>query len=100
MLLDVALEVDFCAFGQEAFAAFLTTTAETVATGFGAHACAEAVLAFAGALGRLEGAFHGERGWWLRVSRWTGGQTRDFWLLVNPAFTGNRNFLKKISFGG
>ncbi len=100
VLLDVAFEVDFGAFGQEALAAFLAATAKAVATGFSAHAGAETVLAFASALGRLEGAFHGGRDWWLRVSRWTGGQTRDFWPLVNPAFSGNRNFLKKNSFEG
>lgn len=89
VLLDVALEVDLGTLWKKAFTAFLAATTEAVTTSFGAHACAETVLAFAGALGWLIGAFHGERGWWLRFSPWAGGQTRDFRPLVNPAFARN-----------
>ena len=60
MLLDVALEVNLCTLWKEAFAALLTATAEAVAASFSAHTCAEPVLLFTGAFGRLEGAFHGE----------------------------------------
>ena len=61
VLLDVALEVDLGTFWKKALTALLTTTAEAVTACFGAHTGAKAVLTFAGALGRLEGAFHDER---------------------------------------
>ena len=64
MLLDVAFEWDFRTFWQEAFATFLTTTTKSVTASLGAHACAESVLALAGALGWLVSAFHGENGRW------------------------------------
>lgn len=64
MLLDVAFEWDLRTFWQEALATFLTTTAKGVTASLGAHACAESVLALAGALGWLVGAFHGESGKW------------------------------------
>ena len=62
MLLDVALEMNLSTFRKQALAAFLTTATKTIATSLGAHACAESVLAFAGALGWLIGAFHSESG--------------------------------------
>lgn len=61
MLLDVALKVDLGTLRKKALASFLTTAFEAVTTSFSAHTCAEAVLAFAGALGWLVGAFHDER---------------------------------------
>lgn len=59
MLNGVALEVNFGSFGKEALAAFAAALVEDVATGFGSHTGAETVLAFADALGRLEGSLHG-----------------------------------------
>lgn len=44
---------------EKALAATLTTAAQDGATAFGLHACTEAELAFARALGRLVGALHG-----------------------------------------
>lgn len=44
---------------EKALAATLTTTVQDGATAFGLHACTEAELAFARALGRLIGALHG-----------------------------------------
>lgn len=61
VLLDVTLEVDLGTLWKKALASFLTATAEAVTTSFSAHAGAEAVLAFAGALGWLIGAFHDEK---------------------------------------
>ena len=61
VLLDVALEVDLCTLWKEALTALLATATECVTTSFGAHAGAESVLTFAGALGWLKGAFHDER---------------------------------------
>jgi len=55
--LRVAGVVNFHADGHEAFAAFLAATAEDIPAIFGAHALTEAELGFAGALGRLVGAF-------------------------------------------
>ena len=43
---------------EKALAATLTTAAQDGATAFGLHACTEAELAFARALGRLVGALH------------------------------------------
>ena len=43
---------------QETLATALATTAQNGATAFGLHACTEAELAFARALGRLVGALH------------------------------------------
>ena len=62
VLLNVAFEVDFSALRKEAFTTFLAAATKSVTTCFGAHACAEAVLAFTSALGWLIGAFHGEMG--------------------------------------
>lgn len=45
----MAFEVDFRAFGDEAFAAFLAATFDTIPAGFGGHASAESVLLFTGA---------------------------------------------------
>lgn len=64
MLLGVALEVDLGTLGEKALTALLAAAAECVASGLGAHARAEAVLAFAGALGWLIGAFHGLKRRW------------------------------------
>lgn len=61
MLLDVTLEVDFCTFWKEALATLGTTAAKTIATCFGAHTGAKAVLTFTDSLGRLISAFHDER---------------------------------------
>jgi hypothetical protein len=60
VLLDVALEVDFCTLWKEALAALLAAAAKTIATGLGAHACTETVLAFADSLGWLVSTFHGK----------------------------------------
>jgi hypothetical protein len=49
----MAREVNFHAFGQEAFAATLTTPGESRAPTFGAHARAETVLLFPGSLRSL-----------------------------------------------
>lgn len=61
VLLDVTFEVDLGTLWKEALTALLTTTAEAVTASFGAHAGAESVLTFAGALRWLKGAFHDER---------------------------------------
>lgn len=61
VLLDVTLEVDLGTFWKEALTALLTTTTKRVTACFSAHAGAESVLTFAGALGRLKSTFHGER---------------------------------------
>jgi hypothetical protein len=45
-------------FGQQTFAPTLATACEDGAAAFGFHAGAKAVLAFAGAFGRLVSAFH------------------------------------------
>ena len=50
--------MDLNALWQETLASTLTTTAQDGATAFGLHACTEAELAFARALGRLVGALH------------------------------------------
>lgn len=50
--------MDLNALRQETLASTLTTTAQDGATAFGLHACTEAELAFARALGRLVGALH------------------------------------------
>lgn len=50
VLLDVALEVDLGTLWKKALTTFLATATEAVTTSFGAHARAESVLAFAGAL--------------------------------------------------
>jgi len=51
-------EGDFYTLGQEAFAAALTTSRQGGSSGLRAHARAESVLLFSGALGALERAFH------------------------------------------
>ena len=51
-------EMHFHAFRQQAFAAALTTTRESGAPAFGAHARTKSVLAFPGAFGALQCAFH------------------------------------------
>lgn len=61
MLLNVTLEVDLGTLWKEALTALLATTAKAVTASFGAHAGAESVLTFTGALGWLKGAFHDER---------------------------------------
>jgi len=58
VLLAVALEVDLGTLWKEALTALLATTAEAVTASFSAHAGAESVLTFAGALRWLKGAFH------------------------------------------
>jgi hypothetical protein len=61
VLLGVASVLKLNTFRNEALAAFLTATANNVATGFGGHTGAETELGFAGALGWLISAFaHGE----------------------------------------
>lgn len=57
----VALVMDFSTLGNEALATLLATTLEQITTRFGGHPGTETVLAFASALGRLEGPFHGSR---------------------------------------
>lgn len=54
----VALEVNLRSLGEKTLAAFATAFAEDIATGFGSHAGAEAVLTFADTLGRLKGSLH------------------------------------------
>jgi len=56
VLVDVALELNLCAFGNEAFTAFLATAFDDIASGFGGHAGAETVLLFAGTFRGLIGA--------------------------------------------
>jgi hypothetical protein len=53
--------MDFSTLGNEALATLLATTLEQITTRFGGHPGTETVLAFASALGRLEGPFHGSR---------------------------------------
>ncbi len=53
----MAGEMDLGSFGQETLAAFLAAAREGLATAFGGHAGAEAVLLLAGPLGGLVGAF-------------------------------------------
>ena len=57
----MAGEVDFDALGEEAFAATLTAAGEGRASAFSRHARAKAVLAFTGAFGSLQGAFHSSK---------------------------------------
>ncbi len=67
VLLDVALEVDLRTFWKETLAALLAAAAQCVASGLGAHACTETVLAFADSLGWLVSTFHGKmRSKWAR----------------------------------
>jgi len=54
----MAGEVDLDALWQETLAPALTAAVQDGATAFGLHACTEAELAFARALGRLVGALH------------------------------------------
>lgn len=56
--LGVAGVMDLDPLREKALAATLTTAAQDGATAFGLHACTEAELAFARALGRLVGALH------------------------------------------
>lgn len=58
----MAGEVDFGSFGQETLAALLAAAGEGLATAFGGHAGAEAVLLLAGPLGGLVCAFGHSRG--------------------------------------
>ena len=53
VLRDVTLEVEFCAFRNQAFAAFLTTAFNDVASSLGGHTGAETVLLFTGTFGGL-----------------------------------------------
>ena len=75
MLLNVALKVNLSTFRQKALAAFLTATTKCVTASFGAHACAESVLAFAGACGlaSIYGFLQGA---------WPFGLVEAAWLLV------------------
>jgi hypothetical protein len=50
--------VDFGTFWNQALAAFLTPTTNDIAPTLCTHPGTEAVLAFSGALGRLESPFH------------------------------------------
>ena len=61
--------MDLNALRQETLASTLTTTAQDGATAFGLHACTEAELAFARALGRLVGALHVLKIFWNRVGK-------------------------------
>src|SRR5439155_8273579 len=74
--LGVAREMVFDAFGQETFAPALTPARERGATAFRFHPGAEAVLTFAGALGRLVRAFHK-----------TGQSSRRDWRAVTVGMT-------------
>lgn len=56
--LRVPRVLDVGALRQQPLAATLTTAGESGAAALGAHARAEAVLAFPGAFRRLESAFH------------------------------------------
>jgi hypothetical protein len=54
----VSRVVSLDAFWQQPFAAALAPAGERGASAFGFHACAKAMLTFAGALGWLVSAFH------------------------------------------
>lgn len=58
MLLDVALVVDFRTFWKKALATLLAAAAKCIASGLGAHAGTETVLALADSLGWLVSTFH------------------------------------------
>ena len=58
----MAGEVNFGSLGQEALAALLAAAGECLATAFGGHAGAEAMLLLAGPLGGLICAFGHRRG--------------------------------------
>ena len=70
----VAGVVQLGTLGDQTLAALLAAPLDDVAAGLGRHAGAESVLALAGALGRLEGAFHGgesrESAFRLPAARW------------------------------
>lgn len=55
----VALEVNLGTLRKKALATLAAAARDDVTTGFGCHACAEAMLAFTDALGRLVGSLHG-----------------------------------------
>lgn len=59
VLNSVALEVNLGTLREKALTTLTTAARDDVATGFGGHACAEAMLAFTDALGRLVGSLHG-----------------------------------------
>jgi hypothetical protein len=59
MLRRVTLVWKLGTFRNETLTTFLTPTFDDIAPSFGAHACTEAMLAFARSLGGLKGPFHG-----------------------------------------
>lgn len=61
VLLNVALVMNLRTLRKEALATLLTTAAERIASGLGAHACTETVLALTDSLGWLVSTFHGKK---------------------------------------